>query len=56
MWKQGTQAWLPAGQVPELQGLFQATPPPRRGAGEGLRPSRAHSRPPAARPSGWATR
>ena len=27
VWKQGMQGWLPAGQVPELQALFQAPPP-----------------------------
>lgn len=35
VWKQGMQAWMPAGQVPELQGLFQAAPPPFGGASDG---------------------
>ena len=28
VWTQGMTGWLPAGQVPELAGLFQAGPPP----------------------------
>jgi membrane protease subunit (stomatin/prohibitin family) len=28
VWKQGMSAWTPAGQVPELSGLFAAVPPP----------------------------
>ena len=27
VWQQGMAAWLPAGQVPELQGLFAPVPP-----------------------------
>jgi hypothetical protein len=33
VWKQGMQSWLPAGQVPELQPLFQGAPPPPPGGG-----------------------
>jgi membrane protease subunit (stomatin/prohibitin family) len=32
VWKQGMASWMPAGQVPELQGLFNAAPPPPPGA------------------------
>ncbi len=28
VWKQGMAAWTPAGQVPEISGLFGAVPPP----------------------------
>ena len=48
VWKQGMQAWLPAGQVPELQGLFQASPPPFGGAPSDGPPPFPGSQPPAA--------
>ena len=33
VWRQGMQSWTPAGQVPELASLFQASPPPFGGGG-----------------------
>jgi membrane protease subunit (stomatin/prohibitin family) len=33
VWRQGMQSWTPAGQVPELSSLFQASPPPFGGGG-----------------------
>ena len=51
VWKQGMQAWLPAGQVPELQGLFQATPPPFGGAPGGGPPPFPGAQPPASPPA-----
>jgi len=51
VWTQGMQAWLPAGQVPELQGLFQASPPPFGGSAGGGPPPFPGAQPPAAPPA-----
>jgi hypothetical protein len=51
VWKQGMQGWVAAGQVPELQGLFQASPPPFGApAGGGGPPPFPGQQPPAAPP------